>query len=209
MTADRPTAPLRSRLGSAPLRYYITDRTPLGGTEALLRSIARNAADGVDLVQIREKNLAPRALLELVRRAIRVASPARVLVNGRLDVALAAGAHGVHLPSDSLPPLECRRIAPPGFLIGVSCHSIEDVRRAESEGADFAVFGPVFYTPSKASYGAPQGIDRLREAAAAVRMPVLALGGINASNQGECLAAGAAGIAAISLFQKPGPARRF
>jgi thiamine-phosphate pyrophosphorylase len=170
-------------------RYCITDS---------LEVAARAARDGVEMIQIRVKELSARALAELTRGVVASALQSKILVNARTDVALACGAHGVHLPAGSMAPDTIRRIAPAGFLIGVSCHSIAELRAAEREGADFAVFGPVF--PSVTKPLAPIGLEAFREAAASVRLPVYALGGVTDGNAPQCIQAGAAGIAGISLF---------
>lgn len=182
------------------IRCYITDRHTLG-SEALLDAIARNLAAGVEWIQIREKDLSARALFELVEDVHKLANPysSKIIVNTRADVAIAAGAAGVHLPSGSPAARFWRR---PGFLIGVSCHMAEDVRQAQADGADYAVFGPVFPPLSKLPVLEPRGIEGLSQAAAAVRIPVLALGGITSENIAACISAGAAGVAGISLFQK-------
>jgi thiamine-phosphate pyrophosphorylase len=182
------------------IRCYITDSHTLK-TGSLLDAIARNLAAGIEWIQIREKDLSARALYALVDAALKLPNPheSKILVNTRADVALAAGAAGVHLPSGSPPPRIWRR---PGFLVGVSCHSVDEVRQAEAGGAGYVVFGPVFAPLSKSSSLAPRGLEGLRQAAAAVAMPVLALGGATRENSQTCVSAGAAGIAGISLFQE-------
>lgn len=170
-------------------RYCITDSVDVA---------ARAARVGVDMIQIRAKELEGRALAELVRAALALARGTPLLVNTRTDVALACGAQGVHLPANSIEPSAIRRITPPDFLIGVSCHTLTELRAAETEGADFAVFGPIFASPTKVV--SPVGLVALREAVRSVRLPVYALGGVNLANAPACIQAGAAGIAGISLF---------
>jgi thiamine-phosphate pyrophosphorylase len=168
--------------------------------------IGEAARAGCRLIQIREKDLGARALYQFTRAAIERAQPygAKVLVNDRLDVAIAAGADGVHLPVSSLPAAVVRgcvsRLGLSDFLVGVSTHSLGEARAAESGGADFIVLGPVYDTPSKRASGLPLGIEYFAEVCRAVNIPVLALGGIDLSNFHEPLRRGAAGIAAIRLF---------
>jgi thiamine-phosphate pyrophosphorylase len=183
---------------------YITDRRNLGG-RPLLFTIQAAIRSGIDLIQIREKDLDTRSWLELVQSAAALACPSgsRVVVNDRLDVARATGARGVHLSGQSMPAEAVRRAVPPDFWIGVSCHSAEEVWVAESAGADYALLGPIFGTESKRIYGPPLGLGVLERAArGARRLPVLALGGITVERAAECIAAGAAGIAGISIFQQ-------
>ncbi len=166
--------------------------------------LARLATAGVDAVQIREKDLDDRSLWEIARSARAALPPAtRLLVNGRADVALAAGADGVHLPSDGVPAAALRRRFGPGLLLGVSTHSVEDVERARDAGADYAAFGPVWETPGK---GPVTGVGELARAAVS-GLPVYALGGVTIERFGEVAAAGAAGVAAIRLFQRPSELR--
>lgn len=196
-----------------PIICYVTDRKVLGASDSaenLLARIRAATTAGVDWVQIRERDMPTRELLALTKAAISARDgEARilVLVNDRLDVALAAGAAGVHLGGASLPAREVvrwlrARNAPANFWIGVSCHSVEEAREAEDAGASYVFFGPVFDTPAKRSYGPPQGIARLAKVCSAVRIPVIAIGGVNEENGTECVSAGAAGIAAIRMFQE-------
>jgi thiamine-phosphate pyrophosphorylase len=207
---------------------YVTDRCSLAPNsgrsprESLLSTIAAAATAGVDWIQLREKDLPGKECAELTRAAIlrlanlsvprgSVLNLPRVIVNDRLDVALAERADGVHLRENSLPPGEAKRLVrlsaasrlvPKGFLVGVSCHSLEAAQSAATAGADYIFLGPVFLTPSKAAFGAPLGLSRLAEVCRSVSIPVLAIGGINLANVALCFAAGAAGVAAIRFFQE-------
>jgi thiamine-phosphate pyrophosphorylase len=179
--------------------YVITDRQQTAGrplpavVEAALRG-------GAPAFQLREKDLAPRELYPLAQemRQLTQAYEARLLINDRIDVALAVDAEGVHLTTTSLPVAVARRLLGPERLLGVSTHSLAEAQAAAAGGADFVVFGPVFFTPSKASYGEPVGLEALRAVCAAVALPVLAIGGIKKTNLDRVIAAGAGGIAVIS-----------
>jgi thiamine-phosphate pyrophosphorylase len=193
-----------------PIVCYVTDRKSLGvgeGGEGVLGKIRAAAAAGVDWVQIREKDLCGKELLGLAREAVAGQGVRRVIVNDRLDVALAAGAAGVHLGRESLGAPEVVRWCRAGntvadFLVGVSCHSLQEARAAESAGASYIFFGPVFDTPSKREMGRPQGVARLAEVCRGVAIPVVAIGGVNERNAEECIRTGAAGVAAIRMFQE-------
>jgi thiamine-phosphate pyrophosphorylase len=200
-----------------PIVCYVTDRGAFGATDSiacLLERVRAVAAAGVDWVQIREKDLTGRELLGLARKAVDATNnlgrggQARVMINDRLDVALASRAAGVHLGGGSVPATEVVRWcrggnAPAEFLVGVSCHTIAGAREAESAGASYVFFGPIFDTPSKRPFGLPQGTARLAEVCHAIRIPVIAIGGVNEENGAECIRAWAAGIAAVRLFQEP------
>jgi thiamine-phosphate pyrophosphorylase len=169
----------------------------------------RHAVDaGIDYVQVRERDLEAGALADLVQQLVGVAhrSSTRILVNDRVDVALACGAAGVHLRGNSVPALAVRRAAPPSFVVGVSVHSVDEAVAA-APGADYLVAGTVWATPSKPLESQAQviGVDGLARIAAAVRVPVLAIGGVTLQRLAEAARAGAAGAAAIGLFMAAEP----
>jgi thiamine-phosphate pyrophosphorylase len=206
---------------SRPILCYVTDRrslplsTSADADRLLLQTVERAAAAGVDWIQLREKDYSGKEWEDLVRESLRRVAAAgaatRVFVNDRLDVALACGAGGIHLSENGIPIAEACHFAEQyfsscgrqrDFLVGASCHSLGAAVGAARAGADYIYFSPIFKTPSKANYGPPQGLQRLAAVCSVVAVPVLAIGGITADNAASCLAAGAAGVAAIRLFQE-------
>jgi thiamine-phosphate pyrophosphorylase len=209
-------------MGDSCVLYYITDRRQFSADESaarrhLLAKIFEAAFAGVDYIQLREKDLSARDLERLALEAMRAVtigrtanpeSRTKLLINSRTDVAFAARANGVHLRADDLSAEQVRSIwskaahsaqshSRPEPVIAASCHTPEEVNQAAENGANFAVFGPVFEKKG----GSPIGLDRLREACRA-KIPVLALAGVTLGNAEACLQAGAAGIAGIRLFQE-------
>ena len=179
--------------------YVITDRTQTSG-RSLEEVVGACVQGGARVFQLREKDLEVRELTALAERLLRLITPAGglLLINDRVDVALAVGANGAHLSRRGLPPAVARGLLGPTRLLGVSCHSLTEANEAQQGGADFIVLGSIFYTPSKALYGPPVGLALLREVRPRIRMPIFAIGGITAANRPEVLAAGADGIAVIS-----------
>ena len=204
-----------------PILCYVTDRRSLplstssDAHKLLIDSVARAAAAGTDWVQLREKDYSGKEWEELVRESLRrithAGATTRIIVNDRLDVALACGAGGVHLSENGIPVAEACRLSDEffaangkqrDFLVGVSCHSLGAALGAARAGSDYIYFSPIFFTPSKANYGPPQGLEKLAVVCKAVPIPVLAIGGICAENAADCFRAGAAGVAAIRMFQE-------
>ena len=216
-TPRPPLTPPRGRGNGCGFRLYlVTDRQQTAG-RPLIEVIAAAAQGGPQrterapaslAVQLREKDLSARELYDLGARLQEVLSPHRLplLINDRLDVALALDADGVHLAGHSLPTRSARRALGPDKLLGVSTHSLDAARQAEQEGADFVVFGPVFATPSKLAYGPPQGLSQLAAVAREVPIPVLGIGGITPANLPQVRRTGAHGVAMIrAVLAAPDP----
>jgi thiamine-phosphate pyrophosphorylase len=190
-------------LSERPIIYVITQGGATNHKQSwsvVLDTVRMSVGEGIDMVQIREKGLSGRSLFELSQAAaeIRLGSSTKLLINDRADVALAAGADGVHLTSISLPAAVIRTTFPKGFIVGVSTHSGDEIREAIVGGADFAVFGPVFDSAGKPT---AQGTDKLSEVCEAVGpFPIIALGGIDATNCTAVIEAGASGVAGIRAF---------
>jgi thiamine-phosphate pyrophosphorylase len=204
-----------------PILCYVTHRrslplsTSADAHRLLLDNVERAAIAGADWIQLREKDYSGKEWSDLVTESLRrvsgVNAAIRIFVNDRIDVALACGAGGVHLSESGIPVAEaCRlrdqylseRADKRDFLVGASCHSLGAALGAARAGADYIYFSPIFETPSKVNYGPPQGLDRLAKICKAVDIPVIAIGGISAENAVSCFEAGAAGVAAIRLFQE-------
>ena len=181
--------------------YLITDRKQTCG-HSLLDVVEEALRGGVRAVQLREKDLTSRELYELAYEMRKLTSryDARLFLNDRLDIAMAVDADGVHLGINSIPVYKARKVLGEQKLIGVSCHNQVNAITAQEKGADFITFGPVYYTPSKAAYGEPLGLNKLEMVANLLEIPVFALGGIDRNNAPEVITSGTAGIALINAI---------
>ena len=180
--------------------YLITDRKVLSSHFSLLSSVEEALKGGVKAVQLREKDLGTRELLDMAYKMREITNKykTKLFINDRVDIALSVEADGIHLGQKSMPAYAVRRIVKDKFMIGVSAHSIEEAKQAEEGGADFITLGPVYKTPSKLKYGQPLGVDIIRKAKAEISIPVFAIGGIKENKIKEVMDAGADGIALIS-----------
>ena len=181
------------------IRYAITNGTAAANEAGWIAHVARCLERGVEFLQIRERDLSVRRLAEITREVLALANPhqTKILINDRVDVAIACGAHGVHLRDGSVPP---EYFARPGFTVTASCHDISGLDR--TRGADFVLLAPIFTPRSKTDARPPLGLAALREAVRISPVPVIALGGVSAETAPACVAAGAAGIAGISIFDE-------
>lgn len=182
--------------------YLITDRHQLPAGQTLPEVVELALIGGVRLIQLREKDLTTAELWPLAQKLRNLTKrfSAKLFINDRIDLALACGADGVHLGEHSLPISETRKLLAPNQLIGVSTHSLEDISSATDQAADFLTFSPIYHTQSKASFGPPQGLERLRQACNHTQLPILALGGVKAGHVKELRNNGASGIALISAI---------
>lgn len=187
-----------------PVLCLVTDRRrlPEPCEDNLIRLVTSAARAGVTLIHLRERDLDDHHYLDLTRQVVKAVegTETRIAVNDRVDVALAAGAHGVHLRQDSMAASRVRQMVPDGFLIGRSVHSPEDAAQAGLTGVDYVIMGTIYPTPSKSGGSRTAGLTALSAACRATSVPVLAIGGVAADKVGHIAAAGAAGIAAIGLF---------
>ena len=181
--------------------YLVTDRAQTGGRDPLA-VLEQALAGGVKAVQLREKDLSGKALFELAEKTRRLCDryQASLLINDRIDVALAVDAAGVQITGVSLPVDVARNLLGPKKLLGASTHSLEEARQAQNDGADFILFGPIYFTPSKAAFGAPKGLQTLKKILANVSLPVYAIGGIKAEHIAELRSLGIRGVALISAI---------
>lgn len=181
--------------------YLVTDRTQTNGRDPLA-VLEQALAGGVKAVQLREKDLSGKALFELAEKTRRLCDryQASLLINDRIDVALAVDAAGVQLTGVSLPVDVARSLLGPQKLLGASTHSLQEARQAQTDGADFILFGPVYFTQSKAAFGSPQGLQALKKILENVRLPVYAIGGIKAEHIADLRNLGVRGVALISAI---------
>ena len=189
-------------MGAVDYRLYLVTDRALARGRATAEIVRAAVAGGVTCVQVREKDGGTREFLEEAR-AVQAAlrgTGVPLIVNDRVDVALAIGAEGVHLGQRDLPLADARRLGPPGWIVGVSAESVEDAVRAERDGADYVGVSPVFATPTKTDHAAPLGLEGLRAIRAATKLPLVAIGGLHAGNARDVVRAGADGLAVVSAI---------
>lgn len=184
-----------------PTLYLVTDRALARGRD-LAELVRAAVAGGVTCVQVREKDCSSRDFLDVARRvqAVLRGTGVPLLINDRLDIALAVGADGVHLGQQDLTLADARRLGPASWIVGISAETVEDARRADAEGADYIGVSPVFATPTKTDTAAPLGLDGLRRMRAVTRLPLVAIGGIHLGNARAVVQAGADGLAVVSAI---------